>query len=50
MNEKTYKLLDSMNMIFKTEKEEPKVTAGRVLPTPSNILKPKIIVKPKDIK
>jgi hypothetical protein len=46
-------LLDLVDKL-KSEKNinnlEHKVTAGRAIPTPSNTLKPKIVIKPKDEK
>ncbi len=46
------KVLDDLVDKLKSEKTsnnlEYKVTAGRAIPTPSNTLKPKIVVKPKD--
>ena len=32
----------------KSKPTERKVTAGRITPTPTNELKPKVITKPKD--
>lgn len=37
-------------VILKTEIELPHVTAGRTSPFPSNSLKPKIVLKPKEDK
>lgn len=36
--------------ISKSEYKEVKIEGGRTIPIPSNILKPKVIIKPKDKK
>ena len=46
MYKKINKILDSLNSIDKSNIGD-KVTAGRVVPVPSNTLKPIVIAKPK---
>ncbi|WP_295094258.1 hypothetical protein [uncultured Flavobacterium sp.] len=43
-------LVDKLKNEKTSNNLEYKVTAGRAIPTPSNALKPKIVVKPKDEK
>ena len=51
MDKKINKLLnDVLKEVGKIEREGLKTTAGRIVPTPSNTLKPKIVIKPKDKK
>lgn len=49
MDEKINKILDSLNSIDKSNIGN-KVILGRVVPTPSNLLKPPVIVMPKEKK
>ncbi|SEA94970.1 hypothetical protein SAMN05443667_1137 [Flavobacterium gillisiae] len=49
MEKKINSLLnDASKKVENIEHLGAKITAGRVVPTPSNSLKPKIIVKPKN--
>lgn len=49
MDKKINKLLnDVLKKVDNIEQLGTKITAGRVVPTPSNSLKPKIVVKPKN--
>ena len=53
MNEEIKKKLEeAMNSVKKIESLGSKVTAGRNVPTPSNSLKPKVVIvtKPEDKK
>lgn len=51
MDKKINRLLnDALKKVDNIEQLGTKVTAGRVVPTPSNSLKPKIVIKPKDKK
>jgi hypothetical protein len=51
MDKKINSLLNEvLKKVDNIEKIGTKVTAGRIVPTPSNSLKPKIFVKPKDKK
>lgn len=36
--------------ISKSEHKEVKIQGGRTIPNPSNTLKPKVVIKPKDKK
>lgn len=48
MDKKINRLLNEvLKKVDHTEQLGIKVTAGRVIPIPSNSLKPKIVVKPK---
>ncbi len=51
MDKKINSLLnDALKQVDNIEPLGTKVTAGRIVPTPSNSLKPKIIVKPDEKK
>lgn len=51
MDKKTNNLLNEvLKKVDNIEQLGTKVTAGRVVPTPSNSLKPKVEIKPKDKK
>ncbi len=51
MDKKINKLLNEvLKKVDKIEQLGTKVTGGRIVPTPSNSLKPKVIIKPKDKK
>lgn len=41
-------LNDALKKVENIEHLGTKITAGRVVPTPSNSLKPKIVIKPKN--
>lgn len=51
MDKKINSLLNEvLKKVDNIEQMGTKVTAGRVVPIPSNSLKPKVVIKPKDKK
>ncbi|WP_155960784.1 hypothetical protein [Flavobacterium daejeonense] len=51
MDKKINKLLnDVLKEVEKIDQSGVNIIAGRIVPTPSNKLKPKVVIKPKDKK